>query len=156
MTRLEHLRVRHVREVRRRIPWESTATSARSFTCGILVLWDSRVWYCDACHSFWFYLSWLFRWNSWTQQRRSLIRKHLEETEEKQEEVRKEIELMQKAWQINWDRIRIGKKIAAGGQGVVYQGTFKYCITRNTWEKDTHTNIQTGTLQGLRSLWKRY
>jgi predicted Holliday junction resolvase-like endonuclease len=56
-------------------------------------------------------------------QRRSLIRKHLEETEEKQEEVRKEIELMQKAWQINWDRIRIGKKIAAGGQGVVYQGT---------------------------------
>ena len=61
-------------------------------------------------------------------QRRSLIRKHLEETEEKQEEVRKEIELMQKAWQINWDRIRIGKKIAAGGQGVVYQGTFKYSI----------------------------
>jgi len=57
--------------------------------------------------------------------KRMMLKKHLEETESKQEEVRKEIELMQKAWQINWDRIKIGRKIAAGGQGVVYRGTMQ-------------------------------
>ena len=49
----------------------------------------------------------------------------VESTTATREKLRKDVELLQKAWCLEWDQIEIHKKLAEGGQGAVYRGTLQ-------------------------------
>ena len=44
----------------------------------------------------------------------------VESTTATREKLRSDVELLQKAWCLEWDQIEIQKKLAEGGQGAVY------------------------------------
>ena len=39
--------------------------------------------------------------------------------------VERDVKLLQTAWELQWSQVKIQKKLAEGGGGVVYQGTFQ-------------------------------
>jgi len=85
-----------------------------------------------------------FVWRRFARQKRKKAQLKLDLRQAKLEEKKQQedIELLQRAWQIEWDQIKIIKKLAEGGGGIVYKG-----IMRNDLLVALKTISRTGDIE---------